>query len=136
MTIGTMDNIASPGAQLDYYQSVLDKMGRKTVDQFARMYVVPQGGHGLAGRGYNVTGEGKAVEPKNVPAPNGDDNMELLMNWVENNQAPAKTLVIDPKGKISDKAEGAGYLLCSYPNYPKYVSGPADQASSDISADR
>ena len=136
MTIGTMDNIASPGAQLDYYQSVLDKMGRKTVDQFARMYVVPQGGHGLAGRGNKVTGEGKAVEPKNVPAPNGDDNMNLLINWVENNQAPAKTLAIDPKGKISDKAEGAGYLLCSYPNYPKYVSGPADQASSYISADR
>ncbi|NLU37462.1 MAG: tannase/feruloyl esterase family alpha/beta hydrolase [Bacteroidales bacterium] len=136
MTIGTMDNIASPGAQLDYYQSLLDKMGRNTIDQFARMYVVPQGGHGLAGRGYNVTGEGKAVEPKNVPAPNGDDNMELLMNWVENNQAPAKTLVVDPKGKISDKAEGAGYLLCSYPNYPKYVNGPADQASSYISADR
>ena len=136
MTIGTMDNIASPGAQLDYYQSVLDKMGRKTVDQFARMYVVPQGGHGLAGRGYKVTGDGKTVEPKNVPAPNGDDNMNLLMNWVENNQAPAKTLVIDPKGKISDKAEGAGYLLCSYPNYPKYVNGPADQASSYISADR
>ena len=71
-----------------------------------------------------------------ISTPNGEDNMELLMNWVENNQAPAKTLVVDPKGKISDKAEGAGYLLCSYPNYPKYVSGPADQASSYISADR
>ena len=136
ITIGTMDNIASPGAQLDYYQSVLDKMGRNTVDKFARMYVVPQGGHGLSGRGYKVNGEGKAVEPKNVPAPNGDDNMELLINWVENNQAPAKTLVIDPKGKISEKVEGAGYLLCSYPNYPKYVGGATDQATSYISADR
>ena len=136
ITIGTMDNIASPGAQLDYYQSVLDKMGRKTVDKFARMYVVPQGGHGLSGRGYKVNGEGKAVEPKNVPAPNGDDNMELLINWVENNQAPAKTLVIDPKGKISEKVEGAGYLLCSYPNYPKYVGGSTEQAASYISADR
>jgi feruloyl esterase len=136
ITIGTMDNIASPGAQLDYYQSVLDKMGRKTLDKFARLYVVPQGGHGLAGRGYKVDGEGKTIDPKNVPAPNGDDNMNLLMNWVENNQAPAKTLVIDPKGKISEKPEGAGYLLCSYPNYPKYVNGPTDQASSYISADR
>jgi feruloyl esterase len=136
VTIGTMDNIASPGAQLDYYQSVLDKMGRNTVDQFARLFVVPQGGHGLSGKAYKVNGEGKPVEVKNVPSPNGDDNMNLLINWVENNQAPAKTLVIDPKGKIGEKQEGAGYLLCSYPNYPKYVSGPTDQVSSYVSAEK
>lgn len=135
ITIGTADNIASPGAQLDYYQSLLDKMGRNTIDQFARLYVVPQGGHGLAGRGYKVTGEGIEVEPKNIPAPNSDDKMNLLMNWVENNQAPAKTLAIETNGRINEKPEGAGYLLCSYPYFPKYVSGPADQLSSYISAD-
>jgi feruloyl esterase len=136
ITIGAMDNIASCGAQLDYYQSLLDKMGRKKIDQFARLYVVPQAGHGLSGRSYKVNGEGKPVEVKNIPGPDGNDNMNLLMNWVENNQAPSKTLVVDPKGKIGDKQEGTGYLLCSYPNYPKYVSGPADQVSSYISADR
>ena len=30
VTIGTNDTLASPGAQLDYYQSVLDRMGRAT----------------------------------------------------------------------------------------------------------
>ena len=30
VTIGTNDTLASPGAQLDYYQSVLDAMGRAT----------------------------------------------------------------------------------------------------------
>ncbi|MDD2304485.1 MAG: tannase/feruloyl esterase family alpha/beta hydrolase [Prolixibacteraceae bacterium] len=134
LTIGAMDNIASCGAQLDYYQSLIDKMGRKKIDQFARLFVVPQAGHGLSGKSYQVNGEGKPVESKNIPGPNGNDNMNLLMNWVENNQAPAKTLVIDPKGKIGDKQEGAGYLLCSYPNYPKYVSGPTDQVSSYVSA--
>lgn len=136
LTIGAMDNIASCGAQLDYYQALLDKMGRKTIDRFARLYVVPQAGHGLSGKSYQVNGEGKPVESKNIPGPNGNDNMNLLMNWVENNQAPAKTLVIDPKGKIGEKQEGAGYLLCSFPNYPKYVGGPADQVSSYVSADR
>jgi feruloyl esterase len=136
ITIGTADNIASPGAQLDYYQSLIDKMGRNTIDKFARLYVVPQGGHGLAGRGYNVNGEGEEIEPKNIPAPNGDDKMNLLMNWVENNQAPTKTLAIGSDGRINEKPEGAGYLLCSYPNYPKYVKGPANQISSYISADR
>jgi hypothetical protein len=133
ITIGTMDNIASPGAQLDYYQSLLDKMGRKTIDKFARLYVVPQAGHGLSGKSYKMNGEGKPVEVKNIPGPNGNDNMELLMSWVEKNQAPAKTLVIDLKGKIGQKLEGAGYLLCSYPNYPKYLSGPVDQVSSFVS---
>jgi hypothetical protein len=133
ITIGTMDNIASPGAQLDYYQSLLDKMGRKTIDKFARLYVVPQAGHGLSGKSYKVDGDRKPVEVKNIPGPNGNDNMELLMTWVEKNQAPAKTLVIDPKGKIGQKLEGTGYLLCSYPNYPKYVGGPHEQVSSFVS---
>ena len=136
VTIGTMDNIASPGAQLDYYQSLLDKMGRSTIDKFARLYVVPQAGHGLSGRAYKVSGEGKPVEAKNIASPNGDDNMDLLVNWVEHNQAPSKTLVVDTKGRIGQKQEGAGYLLCSYPNYPKYVSGPADQVSSYVSAEK
>jgi hypothetical protein len=136
ITIGLMDNIASPGAQLDYYQSLLDKMGRETIDKFARLYVVPNGGHGLSGKSYKLNGDGKPVEVKNISGPNGSDNMDLIMAWVEKNQAPAKTLVIDPKGKISEKQEGTGYLLCSYPNYPKYVSGPADQVTSYKSAER
>ena len=133
ITIGAIDNIASCGAQLDYYQSLIDKMGRNTIDQFARLFVVPQAGHGLSGKSYKVNGEGKPVDVKNIPGPDGNDNMNLLMAWVEKNQALDKTLVIDPKGKIGAKQEGAGYLLCSYPNYPKYVGGPADQVSSFVS---
>lgn len=136
ITIGAMDNIASCGAQLDYYQSLIDKMGRNKIDQFARLYVVPQAGHGLSGRSYNVNGEGKPVVVKNIPGPSGNDNIDLIIAWTEKNQAPAKTLVVDPKGKIGEKQEGAGYLLCSYPNYSKYVGGPADQVSSYISVDR
>ncbi|HCY42902.1 MAG TPA: tannase/feruloyl esterase family alpha/beta hydrolase [Prolixibacteraceae bacterium] len=133
ITIGAMDNIASCGAQLDYYQSLIDKMGRKTIDKFARLYVVPQAGHGLSGKSYKVNGEGKPADVKNIPGPGGNDNMDLIIAWTEKNLAPAKTLVIDPKGRIGVKQEGAGYLLCSYPNYPKYVGGPSDQVSSFVS---
>jgi feruloyl esterase len=134
ITIGTMDNIASPGGQLDYYQALLDKMGRDTIDKFARLYVVPQAGHGLSGRSHKVNGEGKPVEVKNIPAPNGSDNMDLIVAWVEHNQTPAKTLIVNTQGRIGVKPEGAGYLLCSYPNYSRYVNGPVDQASSYVSA--
>ena len=130
LTIGAMDNIASPGAQLDYYQSVLDKMGRKTVDKFARMYVTPHGGHGLSGKSNNKNSKGETVEVKNLPGPNGDDKMKLLMDWVEENKAPSKTLVINPQGRIKTEKEGEGYLLCSYPNYQKYVDGPIEKVTS------
>ena len=62
VAIGTNDTLASPGSQLDYYQSVLDKMGRSKVDSFARLYVLPQTGHGLSGNNYTTDGDGKQIE--------------------------------------------------------------------------
>src|SRR4029450_13034658 len=44
VTIGTNDTLASPGAQLDYYASVVQTMGRATVDRFARLFVMPPAG--------------------------------------------------------------------------------------------
>ena len=134
ITIGTMDNTASSGAQLDYYQSLIDKMGQKKIDDFARLYVVPQGNHSLMGKSYKKNGEGKSVAVRNIPRPDGDDKTDLLIAWVEKKQAPAKTLVVGEKGRIDTKAEGKGYLLCSYPNYPRYIKGPAEQVSSYVSA--
>lgn len=70
VTVGTNDSLASPGAQLDYYQSVIDRMGRDAVDRFARLWVMPQGGHGLSGNAYNVNGLGQPErrEPRLVAA--------------------------------------------------------------------
>ncbi|HYQ57563.1 MAG TPA: tannase/feruloyl esterase family alpha/beta hydrolase [Draconibacterium sp.] len=129
-TIGAGDNLASSGSQLDYYQSLLDKMGRDKIDEFARMYVVPNGGHGLSGRSYSENGDGEKIDVKNIAAPDGNDNLEQLVNWVENDKAPAKTLAIGPRGEISERLEGEGYLMCSYPSYAKYTSGPKNMVSS------
>jgi feruloyl esterase len=133
ITIGTGDNLASDGAQLDYYQSLIDKMGQKKIGEFARLFVVPQGGHGLAGGSYKMNGERKSVAQKSIPAPNPGDNIDMLVSWVEKKQAPAKTLVVDEKGRIGNDTNVKGYLLCSYPNYPRYIKGPADMVSSYIS---
>jgi hypothetical protein len=134
VTVGTMDFIASSGAQIDYYQSLLDKMGRSTLDKFARLYVVPHGGHGLSGRGYKTNGEGQDVTVKNIPAPNSSDKTDMLIAWVEEGKAPAKTLIVGADGKISVNPDVKGYLLCSYPEYPKYKGGPEDMVSSYVSA--
>jgi feruloyl esterase len=120
VTIGTNDTLASPGAQLDYYEAVLDRMGRRTVDRFARLFVMPQAGHGLSGTSYTVDGTGKTITP--APIPNQYDRNALLFDWVERGTAPPMTVVVT--------AGERSLPLCSYPSYPRFVSGPATAASS------
>jgi hypothetical protein len=120
VTIGTNDTLASPGAQLDYYEAVIDKMGRRTVDRFARLFVMPQTGHGLSGTSYTVDGTGKTIPA--APIPNRFDQAGLLFDWVEKSIAPALSVVVN--------AGDRSLPLCSYPTYPKYISGPVGNATS------
>lgn len=124
VTIGTDDTLASPGAQLDYFQSVLDRMGREQVDAFARFYVMPQAGHGLSGRSARTNGDGQEVTPFAIP--NQFDRLALITGWVEHGEAPAKTLTVT--------AGNRSLPLCSYPNYPRYKGGPPESAASYESA--
>jgi hypothetical protein len=120
VTIGTNDTLASPGAQLDYYQSVLDKMGRANVDRFARFFVMPQTGHGLSGANYTTDGNGRTIPSQ--PIPNRFDQLALLFDWVENNVAPGKSVTVTAGEK--------SLPLCSYPAYPRYRSGSETSAAS------
>jgi hypothetical protein len=120
VTIGTNDTLASPGAQLDYYQSVLDRMGRGTVDRFARLFVMPQTGHGLTGTNYGVDGEGRAIPAS--PIPNRYDQLGLLFDWVEQGQAPGMSVIVT--------AGDRSLPLCSYPSYPRFRAGDVKSASS------
>ena len=126
VAIGTNDTLASPGAQLDYYQSVLDKMGRSTVDEFARFYVIPQTGHGLTGSSYTTNGDGAAIPAAQIPS--RFDRVSMLLDWVERGAAPPKSATVT--GSVGSLP------LCSYPSYPRYNSGPPNQASSYTCAER
>jgi feruloyl esterase len=124
VVVGTNDTLASPGAQLDYYQSVIDRMGRGTVDSFARFFVLPQADHGLSARSYTMTGDGKEIPAQTLPTTY--DRYGLITGWVENHQPPAKSVTV---------TSGSRSLpMCSYPEYPKYRGGPADAAASYICA--
>lgn len=120
VAIGVNDTLASPGAQLDYYAAVTKKMGRQ-LDDFARLYVLPQRGHGLSGNYYTVTGDGRTVAGS--PLPSSWDRFALLQKWVEEGQAPAKTQTVTGQG-------GSSGVMCSYPQYARYKSGAPDQAAS------
>jgi feruloyl esterase len=41
VAIGTDDTLASPGSQMNYYQALLDRMGRASVDSFAAATIPP-----------------------------------------------------------------------------------------------
>ena len=122
VAIGTNDTLASPGAQLAYYKSLIDTMSRTRVDQFARLFVMPQVGHGLSGTNYSTDGEGKTIAM--TPIPNTYDRLGSLFDWAEKGVAPAKTLTVT----AGDKS----LPLCSYPSYPKYTSGPTTAATSYV----
>jgi hypothetical protein len=121
VAIGTDDTLASPGEQLDYYQSLLDTMGPARVDAFARLYVLPQANHGLSGRSYHVNAEGVRLAPS-VPIPSTFDRVRLLMDWVERGTAPGRSIVVT--------AGERSLPMCSYPEYPRYVQGPPAEAAS------
>ncbi|MEJ2247509.1 MAG: tannase/feruloyl esterase family alpha/beta hydrolase [Acidobacteriota bacterium] len=120
VAIGTNDTLASPGAQLDYYQSVIDTMGREKADSFARFFVLPQTGHGLSGTNYSVDGDGKSIPT--APIPNAFSRFSLLVDWVENKEAPSMSVTVT--------AGDRSLPMCSYPTYPKYTGGSADKADS------
>jgi hypothetical protein len=120
VTIGTNDTLASPGAQLDYYQAVIDRMGRAAVDGFARLFVMPQTGHGLSGTNYNVNGEGGTIP--SLPIPNRYDQLGLLFDWVEGNKAPGMSVTVT--------AGDRSLPLCSYPSFPRFRRGDAAAAGS------
>lgn len=119
---GTNDTLASPGAQLDYYQSVIDKMGQPVVDEFARFFVIPQAGHGLTGANYAIDGDGKTIP--SVAVPNSFNRLSVLIDWVEKKVTPGKSLTVTAGEK--------SLPLCSYPTYPKFVGGPSGAASSYV----
>jgi hypothetical protein len=113
VAIGTDDTLASPGAQLDYYQSVIDRMGRGRVDEFARFFVIPQVGHGLRGNNSPVDGEGRTIPVAAIPS--AFDRVQLLIEWVERGVVPGKSVTVTAGDKSMP--------MCSYPMFPKYAGG-------------
>jgi pimeloyl-ACP methyl ester carboxylesterase len=120
VVIGSNDTLASPGTQLDFYQAILNKMGRAKVDSFARLYVLPQTGHGLTGTNYTTDGDGKKLDAK--PIPNTFDRVSMLTDWVEKGRVPGKSIQVS--------ADDRSLPMCSYPEYPRYEKGPPNEADS------
>jgi Tannase and feruloyl esterase len=105
--------------EIDYYKSVVSKMGQDHVDQFIRFYVTP----GVNHPGNGVTRDGKAVPAK-------VDLLGVLDAWVDMGKAP------DTLTQISQQEQApfttiASRPMCRYPLSPRYHGeGDPSQAVS------
>ena len=111
----------SANAGVEYYKSVAAKLGRKTVDKFARFYV---------SAGANHTGTGvSGIDGSQVPR--GVDLLGALDDWVTKGKAP-DTLIQVAQKPAAPFETISSRPMCRYPAYPHYRSGPATEASSFI----
>jgi hypothetical protein len=102
---------------IDYYQSVVKKMGTAKAGQFVRLFMVPGMQHCGGGAGPNAFGQGGA--PQGDPAAN---IAAALVRWVEQGQAPERILATKP---------GRTRPLCAYPNVARFSgNGSPDDAAN------
>ena len=104
------DYAQSPFAGINYYKSVVARMGQDVVDRFARLYVVPGANHGGAG----VSGT------TGVPIPHYVDLLAMLDKWVEGQQNPADGPALTAQATTAPFTVTASRPMCRYPNFPKY----------------
>jgi feruloyl esterase len=119
---GWSDAALAPTATIDYYQSVLAKMGAKPTADFVRLYMVPGMQHCGSGPGPDSFG----ATPGALHTASG--NMSAaLEHWVEDRVAP---------GKIVAAKFDAGHIvrtrpLCPYPQVEHYKgTGSTDDAAN------
>lgn len=114
---GWCDAAIPAQAVIDYYQSVVKRIGAKQASTFVRLFMVPGMQHCGAGAGPNNFGQGGA--PKGEAASN---IAKALEEWVEKGTAPEVIVAARP---------GRTRPLCAYPKTAKYKgSGSTDQAGS------
>jgi Tannase and feruloyl esterase len=104
---GWSDAAIPPQNAIDYYLSVVSKMGSKNVDQFVRLYMVP---------GMQHCGGG--------PGPNVFDMPSAMDRWVDQGAAPAAVIA---------KKDQRTRPLCPYPQTAKYTGkGSTDDAANFV----
>jgi feruloyl esterase len=93
--------------EIDYYKSVVGKMGQDRVDQFMRFYVTP---------GVNHAGNGVIKDGKAVPAK--VDLLGVLDAWVDG-KAPDSLIQVSQQEQPPFKTV-ASRPMCRYPAIPRY----------------
>jgi feruloyl esterase len=122
---GLADVLIAPQGSLNYFSRVSASMGGDVeTNKFNRLFLVSGMGH-CGGVGSVNGTAGPPLTPSNVPLPAANQFFNALVDWVENNNAPA-SLVLSSAG-------GASVTLpvCPYPQKARYSgSGSITAAAS------
>ena len=123
---GWSDPAITPLNTIDYYESVIKKMGQKDVDSFVRLYMVPGFQHCFGGTGPDSFG---AVYDLKFDDPEHSVGASLEQ-WVE--EATAPSIIIASKFEDQDPTHAKMTRpLCPYPQAAKYKgSGDPNSATS------
>ena len=126
---GWSDAALPPVNTINYFQSVVAKMGPRDVGSFVRLYMVPGMQHCGAGPGPNSFG----AYVTSMPADAQHDMSVAIERWVEEGVAPdqitaSKRQGLDPKSAITRTRP-----LCPYPQVARYKgSGSTDDAANFV----
>jgi Tannase and feruloyl esterase len=111
---------------LDYYDSVVNRLGREATEEFVRLYMIPGMQHcdgGPAPTGFGQDGAGPRDPRRNV--------LLALERWVETGTAPSA--IVGTKYVDDDRAKGvqATRPFCPHPDVARYTGkgDPSDAAS-------
>ena len=123
---GWSDAAISASSAIEYYDSVVGRLGRQATDSFLRLYMVPGMQHCEGGPGPDSFGQDGA----GVPADPRRNVLVALEQWVEKGAAPA-TLVATKYASDPKKGVLATRPLCPHPQVARYKGqgDPNDTAS-------
>lgn len=126
---GWNDPGISPLSTVNYYDAVLQKMGRHGADSFVRLYMVPGMQHCGGGPGANFFGQ-SGISPVN----DAQHNIYLgLEEWVEKGSAPKAIIASKLEGDAPTGAVKMTRPLCVYPEEAKYKgSGDTNDAANFV----
>ena len=96
---GWADQTLTAYMSVNYYDSVLAKMGEKTVNDFYRFYLIPGMFHCAGGVGCNTV-----------------DWLTAIVDWVEKGKAPASLLGAQMEGSVTKRTRP----ICPYPQVARY----------------
>lgn len=111
---GWSDHALMAERTIQYYEDVVQRLGRKRAEQFTRLYLAP-GMHHCAGG----------------PGPNSFDMLTALERWVEDRVEPGPVIATKFVNNVPAQGVERTRPLCPYPAQARYVGrGSIDDAAN------
>jgi tannase/feruloyl esterase len=126
---GWSDAALPPVNTINYFQSVVAKMGQRDVNSFMRLYMVPGMQHCSGGPGPSSFGAFVSAATSDAQ----HDMSLALERWVEEGVAPEQIIASKRQGVDPKTAPARTRPLCPYPQVARYKgSGSTDDAANFV----